>query len=78
MNDYQFIDGTRLSSVIESIIFASQEPISAQRLCEIIQKGDEQLELEPEAIDPFVEKLNRRYEENGIAFGIRRVGGGFT
>jgi len=78
MNDYQFIDGTRLSSVIESLIFASPEPISADRLCDIIRKGEDNLDLEPEAIDPFVEKLNQRYEENGIAFGIKRVGGGFT
>lgn len=81
MNDYQFIDGTRLSSVIESLIFASPEPISAEKLCDIITQGDPDgigMELEPEAIEPFVEKLNRRYEENGAAFGIRRVGGGFT
>lgn len=78
MNDYQFIDGTRLSSVIESLIFASPKPISAEKLCEIIRQGEENLDLEPEAVDSFVDKLNQRYEENGLAFGIRSVGGGFT
>lgn len=78
MNDYEFIDGTRLSSVIEALIFASPEPITADKLCELIAQGDEQLELEAEAIEPFVDKLNQRYEENGLAFNIENVAGGFT
>lgn len=78
MNDYQFVDGTLLSSVIESLIFASPEPISAEKICDIIAQGDEQLELEPEAIEPFVEKLNQRYEENGLAFNISAIAGGYT
>jgi segregation and condensation protein B len=78
MNDYEFIDGTRLSSVIEALIFASPEPISAKKLCELIAQGDEQLELEPEAIEPFVDRLNQRYEENGLSFNIENVAGGYT
>lgn len=78
MNDYQFVDGTRLSSVIESLIFASPEPISAEKICEIIAKGEENLGLETDAVEPFVDKLNRRYEENGLAFQIDFVGGGYT
>ncbi|HET6527236.1 MAG TPA: SMC-Scp complex subunit ScpB [Balneolaceae bacterium] len=78
MNDYQFVDGTRLSSVIESLIFTSPEPISEEKICEIIAKGEEQLGLETDAIGPFVEKLNQRYEENGLAFEIELVAGGYT
>lgn len=78
MNDYEFIDGTRLSSVIEALIFASPEPITAKKLCELIAQGDEQLELEADAIEPFVDKLNQRYEENGLAFNIEHVAGGYT
>ncbi|MBN2731372.1 MAG: SMC-Scp complex subunit ScpB [Balneolaceae bacterium] len=78
MNDYQFIDGTRLSSVIEAFIFTSPEPIDAAKICDLISQGDENLELEPEAIAPFVEKLNQRYEENGLAFTITKVAGGYT
>lgn len=78
MNDYQFVDGTRLSSVIESLIFASPDPISEKKICEIIAKGEENLGLETDAIAPFVEKLNERYEQNGLAFTIERVGGGYT
>lgn len=78
MEDYQFVDGTRLSSVIESLIFASPEPISEEKICEVIAKGEESLGLETDAVDPFVEKLNQRYEENGLAFRIDYVGGGYT
>ncbi|MDZ7681203.1 MAG: SMC-Scp complex subunit ScpB [Fodinibius sp.] len=78
MQDYQFVDGTRLSSVIESLIFASPEPISEDKICEIIAKGEESLGLEPDAIAPFVDKLNQRYEENGLSFNIDYVAGGYT
>lgn len=78
MNDYQFIDGTRLSSVIEAFIFTSPEPIDAERICELIVQGDENLQLEPDAIRPFVEKLNERYEKNRLAFTITKVAGGYT
>lgn len=78
MNDYEFVDGTRLSSVIEALIFSSPEPISAEKICEIIAKGEENLGLETEAVEPFVDKLNQRYEENGLAFEITLVGGGYT
>lgn len=78
MQDYQFVDGTRLSSVIEALIFASPEPISEEKICEIIAKGEENLGLEVDAIAPFVEKLNQRYEENGLAFNIEHVAGGYT
>jgi len=78
MQDYQFVDGTRLSSVIESLIFASPEPISEDKICEIIAKGEESLGLEPDAIEPFVDKLNQRYEENGLSFNIDYVAGGYT
>ncbi len=78
MEDYQFVDGTRLSSVIESLIFASPEPISEEKICEIIAKGEESLGLEKEAVGAFVEKLNQRYEENGLAFRIEFIAGGYT
>lgn len=78
MEDYQFVDGTRLSSVIEALIFSSPEPISKDKLCELVSKGEESLGLSTDAIAPFVDKLNQRYEENGLAFRIEFVGGGYT
>ena len=78
LNDYVFIDGTRLSSVIEALIFASNEPISGSKIRQIITENEEQIEIDEETVDLFVDKLNQRYEENGLSFGIELIGGGYT
>lgn len=78
MEDYQFIDGSRLTAVIEALIFASPEPMEPKKLIEIIGEGDEQLLIDEDTIAGFVEKLNDRYEENGISFRIEYTGGGYT
>lgn len=78
MNDYQFVDGTLLSTVIEALIFASDEPISSQKIRDIIVENEEQIEIAEETVDTFVEKLNQRYEENGLSFRIELIGGGYT
>jgi len=78
MDDYQFIDGTRLSSVIEALIFSSPEPISDAKICEIIVKGDENLQPEEADIGRFIDKLNHRYEKNGLSFSIIKIAGGYT
>lgn len=78
MSDYQFVDGTRLSSVVEAIIFASPDPISWDHLAGIIQEGEEQVELDQESIETIVEQINHRYEENDLSFRIVRSGGGYA
>jgi segregation and condensation protein B len=78
LNDYQFIDGSRLSSVIEALIFASDEPISAEKIRAIIIENEEQIELDEETIQLFIDKLNERYDENGLSFRIEPLAGGFT
>lgn len=78
MDDYQFIDGSRLSSVIESLIFSSSEPINATKLCEVIAKGDENLQPEERGVTVLIDKLNERYEENGLSFSIIKIAGGYT
>lgn len=77
-NDYQFIDGTRLSSVIEALIFASDEPIPGSKIREIIVENEEQIEITEETVQDFVDKLNERYDENGLSFRIQLLGGGYT
>lgn len=78
MLDYRFVDGTRLSSVIESLIFASPEPISWEKIAEIIKESEEELDLDRAVVERFVEQLNGRYEENDLAFRIEETGGGYT
>lgn len=77
-NDYQFIDGTRLSAVIEALIFASEEPISGEKISQIIVENEELIEINEATVAEFVDKLNQRYDENGISFRIEKLAGGYT
>lgn len=78
MNDYQFIDGSRLSSVIEALIFASDEPISSEKIRAIIVENEGQVEFDEATVDDFVDKLNDTYEANGLSFRIEMLAGGYT
>lgn len=78
LNDYQFVDGTRLSSVIEALIFASEEPISGQKIKSIIVENEELIEISEETVSDFVDKLNNRYDEQGLSFRIERIAKGYT
>tara|TARA_R110002124_G_scaffold162581_2_gene329665 strand:+ start:10459 stop:11178 length:720 start_codon:yes stop_codon:yes gene_type:complete len=77
-NDYQFVDGTRLSSVIEALIFASEEPISGHKIKSIIVENEELIEISEETVSNFVDKLNNRYDEQGLCFRIERIAKGYT
>lgn len=77
-NDYQFVDGSRLSSVIEALIFASDEPINGDKIREIIVENEEQIEIDEQTVADFVDKLNQRYDENGMSFRIEKLAGGYT
>lgn len=78
LNDYEFIDGSRLSSVIEALIFASSEPISAEKIRAIILESGDQIEFDEETVEAFVDKLNQRYDEMGLSFRIEHLAGGYT
>ena len=78
MQDYEFIDGSRLSSVIEALIFASNEPLSASKIRTIIVDNEQNIEISEETVDEFVRQLNERYEQSGSSFRIERIGGGYT
>ena len=78
MQDYEFIDGSRLSSVIEALIFASNEPMSASKIRTIIVDNEQNIEISEQTVDEFVQLLNERYEHSGSSFRIERIGGGYT
>ncbi len=78
LSDYQFIDGSRLSSVIEALIFASDEPISSDKIRSIIVEQEDQIEIDEETVEKFIDKLNERYDEGGSSFRIVPLAGGFT
>ncbi len=78
MIDFRFVDGTRLISVVEALIFASEDPISWDHIAGIIRESEEELALDQDSITEIVEQLNARYEENDLAFRIEEAGGGYT
>jgi len=78
MLDFRFVDGTRLTAVVEALIFSSPEPIGWQKVAEIVKESEEELELDDEVVRRIVTRLNERYEENDLSFRIEETGGGFT
>jgi len=78
MLDYRFVDGTRLTSVIEALIFTSPDPISWDKLASIIKESEEELDLDETVIKTIVDQLNQRFDENDLSFRIEEVGGGYT
>ena len=61
-----------IDSVIEAILFASDEPLSAERLVNIAEfnGGVKQ-------VKKCIETLNQQYEQTGRAFRIEEIAGGF-
>ena len=78
MLDYRFVDGTRLTSVIEALIFASPDPLPWEKISAIIQESEEELELDEPTVTRIVGQINRRYEENDLSFRVEEAGGGYT
>jgi len=60
-----------VESVIESILFASDEPITPNRMVNIIEAGS------VKQVRDCVKSLNEKYEENNMAFRIERIAGGY-
>ncbi len=78
MLDYRFVDGTRLTSVVEALIFASPDPLSWQKISSIIKESEEELDLDETVISRIVGQLNERFEQNDLSFRIEQTGGGYT
>lgn len=60
-----------LETVVESVLFASDEPISAKRLVEIAEAGS------VTRIRECVKTLNKKYREGGFSFRIEKISGGY-
>jgi segregation and condensation protein B len=57
--------------VVEAVLFASDEPVTAQKLAEIVGAGGVR------DIKQHIEQLNQKYEESNCAFRIDAIAGGF-
>lgn len=59
-----------IESVIEAVLFASDEPLSEARLADIV-------ETTPKQVRELVESLNAKYTTNNNAFRIEQIAGGY-
>ena len=59
-----------VESVVEAVLFASDEPLTAERLANIIETSVKQ-------IRQHIENLNEKYKANANAFTIEQIAGGY-
>ena len=59
-----------VESVIEAVLFASDEPLPAARLASIVEVG-------PKQVRQHIQDLNRKYRENHNSFRIEQIAGGY-
>ena len=60
-----------VESVVEAVLFAADEPISAQRLCNIVEVEG------VKKVKDSIKSLNEKYKETNAAFRIEEIAGGF-
>lgn len=63
-------DELTVESVLEAVLFASDEPLSVERLADIVGTGARQ-------VRQHVDELNAKYEHNKNAFRIEQIAGGY-
>jgi segregation and condensation protein B len=57
--------------VVEAVLFAGDEPVSAKKLAEIVGAGG------VKEIKDHIEQLNRKYEQMHCAFRVESIAGGY-
>jgi segregation and condensation protein B len=60
-----------IESVIEAVLFASDEPVTTARLAEVIGTGSVR------QLRQYIDTLNTRYRANNHAFRIEQIAGGY-
>ncbi len=58
-------------SVVEAVLFASDDPLTVQRLVNIVEAGS------GKQVRDCVKELNDKYRSNGSAFRIEQIAGGY-
>lgn len=71
-------ESASIPSVVEAMIFASPEPVTADELCTALLREDESLVITSADISGIIVKLNESYEESGRSFSIIHRGRGYT
>ena len=72
------INGQRFGAVVEAIIFAADKPLTAHEIASVITGTELAPPIEEEDVANVIHELNAELEEQGRAFTIQVVGGGYT
>ncbi|HEX7401744.1 MAG TPA: SMC-Scp complex subunit ScpB, partial [candidate division Zixibacteria bacterium] len=59
------------SSIIEALLFASDKPLSRERIQAVIK------DITPEQVDDAINSLNERYQNGGHSFAVKRIARGY-
>ncbi len=66
------------NSIIEALIFSSEDSLSAVDIIKAIQGIDgEDIKITPEEIEECVEELNSVYDEHKLSFRIKKIANGY-
>jgi segregation and condensation protein B len=65
------IEFNEIKKILEALIFASDTPITENRIKNVV------MELDSAQINDIVNELNSEYDQNGHAFKIAQLAGGF-
>ncbi|MGQ3683612.1 MAG: SMC-Scp complex subunit ScpB [Candidatus Loosdrechtia sp.] len=60
-----------IKSIVESLLFAAEEPVTLRKLTDIIEDADNTL------VQKAIEQLRQEYDTQGRAFQIEEVAGGY-
>ena len=60
-----------LETVVEAVLFASDEPISPKRLVDIAEAGS------VKQVNQCVKAMNKKYRKGGFSFRIEKISGGY-
>ena len=60
-----------LETVIEAVLFASDEPISPKRLVDVAEAGS------VKDVNQCVRTMNKKYRDGGFSFRIEKISGGY-
>ena len=70
LNEDEYVE-TNVEMVVEAVLFASDETLSAQRLVNIVEAGG------VKQIRRCVKDLNKKYEDGNFSFRIEQIAGGY-
>jgi segregation and condensation protein B len=66
------------NSVIEALIFSSDDPISSPEIIKAIKGIDgEDIQISNDDVETAVDELNKCYDEQGISFCIQKIANGY-